>query len=179
MSSYAVAAFPAFLNRAKQQDGNIALANVHGIPREVIRLLGFTMYLNVMKTVEEGLQFFSCTCGSPSLFPMYLECPACARRVKAARSGRFRCSRCKTVVRIDEAGRVRLAYPAEDAGIQLIPEKTERVINLLGDLKRSAREWSLDPEQKAIMKKTLGEAIVSLYQREVKDIWAELQEIKA
>ena len=179
MSSYAVASFPLFMNRAKPQNGNIAMANVRNNPREVIQLLGFAMYVNVMGTLEEALEFIASTTGPAALFPAYFACPACARRLKAVRTGRFRCSHCKTVVIVDEAGKARLAYPAEGADIRLIPEKTEKVIGLLGELSRNARQWSLDQEQKAIVKKTLGQAIVNLYQREVKDVWAELQEVRS
>jgi len=178
MSSYAVASFPIFLTRARKQNGNIAMANVRGIPRDVIQLLGFTMYLNVMETMAEALEFIASTTGPAAMFPKYLECPACAQRLKADRSGRFRCGHCKTVLIVDEAGKLRLAYPAEGIDIQLIPEKTEKAINLLGDLARSAGRWSLDQEQKAIVKRTLGQAIVNLYQREVKDVWAELEEVR-
>ena len=41
-------------------------------------------------------------------FPKALKCPICEKKLRALRSGRFRCPECKTVLSIDELGTVSL-----------------------------------------------------------------------
>ncbi|MBE6350425.1 MAG: anti-sigma F factor antagonist, partial [Spirochaetaceae bacterium] len=41
-----------------------------------------------------------------SVFPKIFACPVCSKKLKAVKSGRFRCSECKTILAIDEQGQV-------------------------------------------------------------------------
>ena len=40
------------------------------------------------------------------IFPKIFSCPVCSKRLKATKSGRFRCSECKTILAIDNSGQV-------------------------------------------------------------------------
>jgi tRNA(Ile2) C34 agmatinyltransferase TiaS len=44
----------------------------------------------------------------PEVFPKVVSCPICYRKLKAVKAGRFRCSECKNILAIDEAGQVLL-----------------------------------------------------------------------
>ncbi|MBP5252041.1 MAG: anti-sigma F factor antagonist, partial [Treponema sp.] len=41
-----------------------------------------------------------------SVFPKAVSCPVCSRKLKATKSGRFRCSDCKSIIAIDQTGHV-------------------------------------------------------------------------
>ena len=57
---------------------------------------------------DESIDFFRA--GSPTekanLFPKIFSCPICSKKLKAVKAGRFRCSECKTILAIDNAGQV-------------------------------------------------------------------------
>jgi hypothetical protein len=142
-------------------------------------LLGFTLYLNVMESMSEALEFVATGSEKAPLFPKNFGCPTCGHRMRAGRSGWFRCSECKTLLRIDPAGRVLPSYSQVENDFDLIPEKIEEAIRLLGDLSQVVRKGSFDPKLKASFKKIIGQIVVNLYQREVKDVWAELQEVRS
>ena len=60
-------------------------------------------------TLTEAVEFFnreSSAGGGTDLFPKIFQCPICSKKLKATRSGRFRCSECKTILAIDKAGQV-------------------------------------------------------------------------
>ena len=177
MSSAAVGTCTIFLKQVKTRRGSMAMANLQPRVREVIQLLGFTNYLNVVDTLEDALVFVAPASGAAALFPLIFDCPACGRRLKAGKSGLFRCSECKTAVRVDEAGRVQTGYAQEDNDFDLVPVKTEQAIRLLGDLSKLVRQGPLGPEEKTSFKRMIGQIVLNLYQREVKDVWAELEEI--
>jgi anti-anti-sigma factor len=116
--------------------------------------------------------------GPSPVFPRTFCCPACGRWLKAGKAGRFRCSGCKTILRIDEAGSARPAYDLANNDYELVPERTEKAICLLGELSSMVRRSSFGVAEKAAFKSTLGQIVVNLYQREVKDVWAELEEVR-
>ena len=59
--------------------------------------------------LEEAIYFFS---EEPvvqeSFFPKVFACPVCAKKLKATKAGRFRCSECKSILAIDNQGQVLL-----------------------------------------------------------------------
>ena len=57
-------------------------------------------------------------------------------------------------------------------------EKTEKAIGLLGELARLVRQSGFGQDEKRTFKETLGQIVLNLYQREVKDVWAELEEVR-
>ena len=76
---------------------------------EVFQLLGFSQFFNIKDTTAEAIEFFKQ--GAPvadSIFPKVFGCPVCGKRLKATRAGRFRCSECKSILAINDAGTVSL-----------------------------------------------------------------------
>lgn len=109
VSSTGIGSFTAFLKMVKPKGGDIVLLEIQPKVYEVFQLLGFSQFFNIKDTTEEAVSFFKN--GSPvssSIFPKVFACPVCTKRLRATRSGRFRCSECKSILSIDAQGNVSL-----------------------------------------------------------------------
>lgn len=107
VSSTGIGSFTAFLKLVKPKGGDIVLLSIQPKVYEVFQLLGFSQFFNIKESIEDALSFF--TEGSPaqaSVFPKVFNCPVCSRKLKATKSGRFRCSDCKSILAIDPQGQV-------------------------------------------------------------------------
>jgi hypothetical protein len=60
---------------------------------------------------------------------------------------------------------------------ELIPDKTEKALSLLTELSLRIRQGSMGREDKNICRAILGSVVQNIYEREVKDEWAELEEL--
>ncbi len=60
---------------------------------------------------------------------------------------------------------------------ELIPDKTEKALSLLTELSLRIRQSSLGRDDKKICRAILGSVVQNIYEREVKDEWAELEEL--
>jgi len=110
VSSTGIGSFTAFLKMVKPLDGDVVLLNVQPKVYEVFQLLGFSQFFNIKDTLQSAITFFG---GVPpeqesDAFPQFFSCPMCAKKLKAAKPGRFRCPGCKTIIAIDYAGAVSL-----------------------------------------------------------------------
>jgi anti-sigma B factor antagonist len=109
VSSTGIGSFTAFLKMVKPKGGDIVLLEIQPKVYEVFQLLGFSQFFNIKDTTEEAVLFFKN--GAPvssSIFPKVFACPVCTKRLRATRSGRFRCSECKSILAIDAQGNVSL-----------------------------------------------------------------------
>ena len=79
VSSTGIGSFTAFLKMVKPSGGDIVLLEIQSKVYEVFQLLGFSQFFNIKGSAEE---------------------------LKAPRSGRFRCSECKTILAVDANGQV-------------------------------------------------------------------------
>jgi hypothetical protein len=127
--------------------------------------------------LEDALILMAPASSAADPFPRIFACAVCGRRLRTSKAGFFRCCECKTVLRVDETGGAQPAYALRENDYELVPEKTEKAIRLLGELSRLVRRSAIGLAEKAAFKKTLGQIVVNLYQREVKDVWAELEEV--
>ena len=58
-------------------------------------------------SAEEAIAFFKQeVVPTTGIFPKIFTCPVCSKKLKAPRSGRFRCSECKTILAVDSNGQV-------------------------------------------------------------------------
>jgi anti-anti-sigma factor len=110
VSSTGIGSFTAFLKTTKAKGGDLVLLKIQPKVYEVFQLLGFSQFFNIKDTLDEASAFFR---GEPEKepavsFPNVFECPVCSKKLKAVKPGRFRCSECKTILAIDNAGRVSL-----------------------------------------------------------------------
>ena len=91
----------------KPLGGDIVLLEIQPKVYEVFQLLGFSQFFNIKNSSEEAVAFFKRgAVVADSLFPKIFSCPVCSKKLKATRSGRFRCSECKTILAIDDQGKV-------------------------------------------------------------------------
>ncbi len=107
VSSTGIGVFSSLLKNIKLQSGDIALVGMPGKVYEVFQLLGFVQLFRFYDTLEAALSCF-CTEGdtATSVFPMIFPCPVCSKRLKTMTPGRFRCSECKSILAVDEQGKV-------------------------------------------------------------------------
>ncbi|MFA6855759.1 MAG: STAS domain-containing protein [Treponema sp.] len=109
VSSTGIGSFTAFLKMVKPKGGDIVLLEIQPKVYEVFQLLGFSQFFNIKDTTEDAVSLFKN--GAPvvdSVFPKVFACPVCTKRLRATRSGRFRCSECKSILAIDAQGNVSL-----------------------------------------------------------------------
>jgi len=110
VSSTGIGSFTHFLKSAKPKGGDLVLLEIQPKVYEVFQLLGFSQFFNIKDNLDEAVEFFGSSgeVKSDSVFPKIFRCPICSKKLKATKAGRFRCSECKTILAIDNAGQVYL-----------------------------------------------------------------------
>jgi anti-anti-sigma factor len=110
VSSTGIGSFTSFLKSAKTHGGDLVMLDVQPKVYEVFQLLGFSQFFNIRENLEEAISFLTSDKPQekPSIFPKVVSCPICYKKLKATKAGRFRCSECKNILAIDEAGEVLL-----------------------------------------------------------------------
>ena len=110
VSSTGIGSFTAFLKQVKPKGGDVVLLEIQPKVYEVFQLLGFSQFFNIKDTAEDAVKFYKGGAASEGagadIFPKTFGCPICSKKLRAARPGRFRCSECKTILAIDNAGQV-------------------------------------------------------------------------
>jgi anti-anti-sigma factor len=108
VSSTGIGSFTAFLKGVKPRGGDLVLLEIQAKVYEVFQLLGFSQFFNIKDNLEDSVNFFRSKVmpEQASLFPKVFNCPICSKKLKALKPGRFRCSECKTILAIDNAGQV-------------------------------------------------------------------------
>ena len=114
VSSTGIGSFTAFLKAVKPQGGDVVLLDVQPKVYEVFQLLGFSQFFNIRDNLDESIGFFHSKDTVAHVehelpvFPRVFGCPICSKKLKVLKPGRFRCSECKTILAIDNAGRISL-----------------------------------------------------------------------
>ncbi|MBN2552023.1 MAG: STAS domain-containing protein [Spirochaetaceae bacterium] len=110
VSSTGIGSFTSFLKAVKPRGGDLVLLEIQPKVYEVFQLLGFSQFFNIKENLEEAVAFFAQKGEGAQAgpFPKIFKCPICSKKLKATKSGRFRCSECKTILAIDNAGQVLL-----------------------------------------------------------------------
>ena len=107
VSSTGIGSFTAFLKMVKPSGGDIVLLEIQAKVYEVFQLLGFSQFFNIKGSAEEAIALFKQgVVTETGIFPKIFTCPVCSKKLKAPRSGRFRCSECKTILAVDANGQV-------------------------------------------------------------------------
>jgi anti-anti-sigma factor len=108
VSSTGIGSFTAFLKSVKPRGGDLVLLDIQPKVYEVFQLLGFSQFFNIKDNLDDSINFFKSGTATEavSLFPKVFSCPICSKKLKALKAGRFRCSECKTILAIDNAGQV-------------------------------------------------------------------------
>lgn len=108
VSSTGIGSFTAFLKTVRPRGGDVILLEIQPKVYEVFQLLGFSQFFNIKDTLDDAVDYFTRGGGSvqSEIFPKTFKCPVCSTRLRATKAGRFRCSSCKTILAIDQAGQV-------------------------------------------------------------------------
>jgi anti-anti-sigma factor len=108
VSSTGIGSFTAFLKAVKPRNGDLVLVEIQPKVYEVFQLLGFSQFFNIKDNLDEAMAFFRGgeKPAAESKFPQIFTCPICSKKLKAIKAGRFRCSECKTILVVDNAGQV-------------------------------------------------------------------------
>mgnify|MGYP000885595472 CR=1 FL=1 len=106
VSSTGIGSFIQILNSLKRKipPAEMVLCGIKPKIYEVFQLLGFSTFFNKFDNVDSALQHFKVD--EKPTFPAILACPSCSHKLKAMKSGKFRCPRCKTIVVIDSEGKI-------------------------------------------------------------------------
>jgi anti-anti-sigma factor len=109
VSSTGIGSFTAFLKSVKPRGGDLVLMEIQPKVYEVFQLLGFSQFFNIKENLNESIGYFrggNTIEQAASVFPKIFSCPICAKKLNAVKSGRFRCSECKTILDIDSTGQI-------------------------------------------------------------------------
>jgi anti-sigma B factor antagonist len=106
ISSTGIGSFTFFLKTLKSRNGDMVFNQIQPKVYELFKLLGFSQFFTVTEGLDDACAYFSKK--EPTAFPKIFMCPICEKRLKASKSGRFRCSECKTILIVDAASSVAL-----------------------------------------------------------------------
>jgi len=106
VSSTGIGAFTQILNslRRKFPPAEMVLCAIGPKVYEIFQLLGFSTFFNKFDSVDSALQHFKVD--EKPVFPAILSCSSCGHKLRALKSGKFRCPRCKSIVVIDSNGKM-------------------------------------------------------------------------
>ena len=110
ISSAGIGAFSAFLKAVKPKGGDLVLTGVPPKVQEVFQLLGFSNFFLIRDSMDNAINCYRNETAEykAGIFQVLLSCPTCSINLKAEKSGRFRCSGCKTIIAINDAGIISL-----------------------------------------------------------------------
>jgi len=110
VSSTGIGAFTAFLKTLKQGGGDLVLTSLQPKVFEVFQLLGFSKFFYITTSIDEAKKVLQGETKKEEtgVFPKIFNCPVCKKKLKASKAGRFRCSECKTILKVDQEGQVSL-----------------------------------------------------------------------
>jgi anti-sigma B factor antagonist len=107
VSSTGIGAFANLLKVVKMKNGNIILSQLQPKVYEVFSLLGFTKIFTIVDTDKRALEYFKAgTLYSDKEIQNKAYCPNCSKQLDNTKTGKFRCSQCKSIVVIDAKGNV-------------------------------------------------------------------------
>ena len=108
VSSTGLGSFTSFLKAVKPKGGDLVLLEIQPKVFEVFHLLGFSQFFVIKENATDAVNFYrkGPSNEAEAIFPKIFSCPICSRKLKALKPGRFRCSECKTILAIDNAGQV-------------------------------------------------------------------------
>lgn len=93
------------INKVTKEIGGLAIYNMMPKVYEVFKLLGMVAFFNIVDEREEALNLFIKKEKEKPVFPFIFKCPVCEKKLRATKSGRFKC-KCETILSIDEMGTI-------------------------------------------------------------------------
>jgi anti-anti-sigma factor len=107
VSSSGIRSFTGFQKTVKPKGGDVVLLDIQPKVFEVLQVLGFSQVFNVKDSLDDSVDFFrNGSTAEVAVFPKIFGCPNCSKELKAQKPGRFRCSKCKTILTLDNSGQI-------------------------------------------------------------------------
>ena len=109
MSSTGIGAFTALLKYIRRNQGSLLIFGMPSKIYDVFRLLGFISFFDfcdTRKAALDKLKNSQSVSSKSEVFPFHFSCPACRRKLKASRKGKFRCPSCRIILSVDALGSV-------------------------------------------------------------------------
>jgi len=107
VSSSGLGVFVNYSEKFKESGGNFVFADVQSRVLEVFLLLGFDRLFCIANDDYIIAKFFEdANKQGEKIFPKIFACPICEANLKALKAGKFRCSKCKTILSVDDIGNV-------------------------------------------------------------------------
>jgi len=106
-SSTGVGALIYLLKMVKPRNGDVVLMAIQPRVNEVLQLLGFSQFFPIKENLNESLAYLVGHSDLP-VFPKVFRCPVCSKRLRATKSGQFRCVECRTILVVNQAATVSL-----------------------------------------------------------------------
>ena len=79
---------------------------------------------------------------------------------------------------LDDAGRVLMGFKYDDEPVEIMPVKIMKVMGLLSELSRHIKDGNMKEKDKKECRGMLGQIVRNIYERELKDEWAQLEELE-
>lgn len=100
MSSTGVGAFVSLNKYCIENNKKLYILGMTNKVKEVFSLLGFLSFFKTIESIDEVGE------EENSLFPISVNCPSCDKKLNIIKSGRFRCTSCKNIFRINKNGKL-------------------------------------------------------------------------
>jgi len=105
VSSTGIGAFIQILKDSDKNDKKIVLAEIQTKVFEIFKLLGFNSFFKIFDDQQTAFKYFK-EFTETSIFPKILKCITCDSKLRAMKSGKFRCTKCKSILIIDSNGKM-------------------------------------------------------------------------
>ena len=111
VSSTGIGTFTEILKAVKPRGGDMVFSEVQPKVMDVFKLLGFSRFFTIKDNLTESVTFFTDKkkMERAGPFPKIFACPICSKKLKAAKAGRFRCPSCKSILAVNDSGKVLLS----------------------------------------------------------------------
>lgn len=105
ISSSGLGVFANYYQKFKELNRMFVFIDIPPKVLEVFQLLGFSHFFNIAKDVSDITFFFNTEpSATAKVFPKVFTCPICNAKLKAVKSGKFRCSNCRSIISVSEDG---------------------------------------------------------------------------
>lgn len=107
LSSTGIGAFTSLLKETKMRRGDFVMVNVQPRVYEIFQLLGFSNFFNFANSIEEAMMILrKQNIAPPPVFPKIINCPSCNVKLRCPKNGKYRCSKCRMIISVNEKGEV-------------------------------------------------------------------------
>ena len=105
ISSTGIGELIGFYKEVRMAAGRIVLSSAPAKFLDVLSLLGFAGFFEIVETEIAGVTHLQ-SAGASAVFPKFSACPICRRKLRLTREGHFRCPDCRSIVRVTRSAEI-------------------------------------------------------------------------